>query len=92
VWDAQSGQQLAAIRHPCEVLGAFWSSDATWLATASADGQLRFWSTDEDPGTPPGRTAEGALAALSFARAPQSGLVAFGLNNFMIHVLCFTNA
>ncbi len=91
VWDAQTGQQKAAVGgNTREVVGICWPPDSSWLAVASADRWLRFWSIDQPSSQRPDPPVELERTPLAMAGAPHSGLIAFGLADMMILVLRLT--
>ena len=73
--------------HTREIVGLFWSSDSSWLTTASADRTLRLWSAGQFSGEPLGPPISLWEAPLSMAGAAASHLVALGLPEMLIQVL-----
>jgi WD40 repeat protein len=43
VWDTQSGQRLAILRHPVNITATAFSPDGQSLATVTHDGLIRLW-------------------------------------------------
>ena len=43
IWDAQTGEEILALRHDNVVLGALWNADETQILSWSEDGTARTW-------------------------------------------------
>lgn len=50
LWNIHTRERVTTIHDlQRELVGLFWASDASWLATCSTDGVLHFWSTARLP-------------------------------------------
>lgn len=47
IWDGETGEQIALIRHPLSVTSIAWSLDGQYLASVSGGGAFILWNTQE---------------------------------------------
>jgi WD40 repeat protein len=91
LWHLPSRRHIATVSgHTREITGLFWGQQGNWLGTASADATLRLWRTDSGLGEPFGRSIPLPGRPLTAAASRDTGLVALGLDDMLVHVLEFT--
>jgi serine/threonine protein kinase len=91
LWHLPSRRHIATVSgHAREITGLFWGRQGNWLGTASADATLRLWRTDSGLGEPFGRSIPLPGTPLVAAASLDTGLVALGLDDMLVHVLEFT--
>ncbi len=92
LWNPHTGQQIGQFNgHARQIIGMFWAQDGTWLATAGADRRIRFWRTQQQQlGQQVCRPIEIDGTPLWMAGAPNTGLVALGLDTMSIMILQLT--
>jgi hypothetical protein len=88
VWDAYNGQPVVTLAsHMREVVGCFWEKTGAWLATASGDSTLRFWDMRHRVGEQLSPPFYLQSSPVSMAGAAETGYVAMGLSELLIHVV-----
>jgi WD40 repeat protein len=91
LWHIPSRRHIATVSgHTREITGLFWGQQGNWLGTASADATLRLWRTDSGLGEPFGRSLPLPGTPLAAAASSDTGLMALGLDDMLVHVLEFT--
>jgi WD40 repeat protein len=88
IWNPRKGEiKTPFTGHSGEVAGIGWSSDASWIATASSDCNLRFWSMQ---GVHAERVSQSFVLEhppVSMTGPTASGLIALGRPDMLISVL-----